>query len=142
MRNKILILTIILVSSFSIINAQDEDLRGKVYSPGTVQNFKEMLQRYDLVVADFYAEWCTPCKQLHKIIESLAQENEFDAILFVKINTEENRGLVSEYSISSLPTIILFVDGKIINIIYGLHDKKSLKKIIRESFSSHKDRAH
>lgn len=111
-----------------------EITKGQIYTPGTSAHFKEMIQRHDRVVVDFYADWCHGCKQLHKIMDQLAQDSELESILFVKINTEEHRMLVHEFQIYTLPTIIFFHDGSIIHTVYGYHDKKKIKQIIKNTF--------
>jgi thioredoxin len=116
------------------IGQTNQITKGKIYTPGSVSNFNDVLQNYDLIVVDFYADWCQPCVQMHKVIDALAQDHDLDSILFVKINTEVYRSLANEYQIYSLPTIVLFVDGKAIKTVYGLTDKKMLKKIIKDTF--------
>ena len=111
--------------------------KGKIYTPGDIHQFKALLQTNDFVIVDFFAEWCSACKQMKKAIESLAQDKEFDNILFVNINTEYHRALAAEYHVFSLPTVILFVDGTPIHTVYGYYDKKTLKQIIRDTFFSY-----
>lgn len=112
-----------------------EPTRGKIFRPGNQENFQLMLQRYDIVVADFFADWCGPCKQMHKVIEALAQDADLDEILFIEVDTESQRALSAQYHISSLPTIIIFIDGKPLRFLYGVQDKKNLKKILLEVLS-------
>lgn len=120
----------------ALVGTQESEpiIKGKLYHPGTTAQFKDMLHKYDLVVVDFYADWCHPCKQMNKVFDALIQDTALDDVLFVKINTDTQHSLSNEYNIRSLPTIILFVDGKPIRTLYGAHDKKSLKKIIQETF--------
>lgn len=110
-----------------------EPIRGKIFRPGTIENFELMLERYDLILVDFFADWCGPCRQMHKVIEALAQDNDLDQVLFIEVNTDEQRALSARYHISTLPTLIIFLDGKPLVTLYGYHDKKSLKKILQEA---------
>jgi len=135
--NKTIFSILLSLCTLSVIATPESELitKGKLYHPGTHLQFKEMLAKFDLVVVDFYADWCHPCKQMHKVFDALAQDSDLDDILFVKVDTEAQPSLSREYNVRSLPTVILFVDGKPINFIHGLRDKKSLKKIIQETFS-------
>ncbi len=109
-------------------------IRGKLYHPGNAVQFKDMLDKFEFVVVDFYADWCQPCKQMHKVFDSFAQDAELDDVLFIKVNTDIHHTISNDYNIRSLPTIILFVDGKPIKYLYGSQDKQKLKKIIKETF--------
>lgn len=108
--------------------------RGKIYHPGSDQQFHEVLNQFDLVVVDFYADWCGPCKQMHKVIEDLATDRECEDILFIKVNTDYHRSLSNHYNIYSLPTIIFFFDGRPIRTLYGYQNKKDLKATIKSTF--------
>ena len=133
MFNQIVVTLFILLGS---CNAAPPANKGKIYTPGDIHQFNTVLQTNDLIVVDFFADWCSLCKQMKKTFESLAQDKEFDSILFVNINTEHHRTLAAEYHVFSLPTVILFVDGTPIHTIYGYYDKKTLKQIIRDTFFS------
>jgi thioredoxin 1 len=115
-----------------ICDSESEPIRGKIFRPSNQENFQLMLQRYDVIVADFFADWCGPCKQMHKVIEALAQDKDLDEILFIEVDTEIQKKISSQYHVSSLPTIIIFLDGKPLRALYGFQDKKKLKKILLE----------
>jgi thioredoxin 1 len=70
------------------------------------------------VLVDFWAEWCNPCKVMLPILEQLAAENS-SLLKVVKINTDDSSGLAAELSISSIPTLMLFVNGKVVHTITG-----------------------
>lgn len=112
--------------------------KGKIYHPGTQEHFSDALANNELVVVDFFAEWCGPCKRMHSVFEDLATDKECDNVLFIKVDTEKQRGISNQYGITSLPTILLFVDGKLIKRLSGYHSKKELKTIIKETFATKK----
>lgn len=112
----------------------DEIIRGRIYKPGNDADFQRMLDLNEFVVVDFYADWCSPCKQMDKVINSLAEDDYNNTILFIKVDTEKHHALAAKYHVYSLPTIVLLVDGEPINTIYGYRDKKSFKQIIHDTF--------
>jgi thioredoxin 1 len=70
------------------------------------------------VLVDFWAEWCAPCKVMLPILEQLAAEKA-DFVKVVKINVDDYSSLAATYSIRSIPTLILFIDGKVIHTMTG-----------------------
>ena len=82
----------------------------------------EVLNQKGLVFVDFYADWCGPCKMTSPIIEELA--NEVKEIKFVKVNVDENPDLASQYNIFSIPTFLIFKDGKVIHQFVGARGKE------------------
>jgi thioredoxin 1 len=81
----------------------------------------EVLNQKGLVFVDFYADWCGPCKMTSPIIEELA--NEVKEVKFVKVNVDENPDLASQYNIFSIPTFLMFKDGKVIHQFVGARGK-------------------
>lgn len=75
----------------------------------TQENFNEEIKT-GIVIVDFYADWCGPCKQLAPFLDKLSKEN--TNIKFVKVDTEESQELSSLYNIRALPTIVFFKNGK------------------------------
>lgn len=92
------------------------------------ENFaKEVLEYKGVVLVDFWAPWCGPCRMLGPVIEELAKEYEGKAKI-CKINTDDAAAVSEKYRISSIPTIIIFKDGQPISQLVGLQSKEELKK--------------
>ncbi len=82
-------------------------------------NFKDAIARQDrVVVIDFWATWCSPCKALTPVLERLAQEFEEKAD-FYKLNIDENPSIPTDYGIRSIPTLLFFREGKVLDQITG-----------------------
>jgi thioredoxin 1 len=77
------------------------------------------------VLVDFWAEWCGPCKMIAPVLEDLAVELS-DKVKIVKVNADDNSGLTAEYSIRSIPTLLLIVEGKVVKTITGAKPKPAL----------------
>lgn len=95
-------------------------------------NFNEEIANTDkLVLIDFFATWCGPCKMLAPIISQIANEYS-DRIKVCKINVDENQELASKYNITGIPTIVFLKNEQIIKISVGFHTKSELDNIINE----------
>ena len=89
-------------------------------------DFEDEVLRSKLpVIVDFWAEWCGPCKMLTPILEELSDEMK-DEIKVVKVNLDENQDLAMKYSIRSIPTMLLFNDGNLIDTKVGLLPKSEI----------------
>jgi thioredoxin 1 len=79
------------------------------------------------VVADFWAPWCGPCRMVGPVLEKMAEE-QGDKISVVKINVDVNQELAAKFGIMSIPTVILFKDGKLDKQIIGARQQKDYEK--------------
>ena len=90
------------------------------------ENFeKEVLKSEKPVLVDFYADWCGPCNAMAPVIEELATELEEKAKVG-KIHVDENSDIAVEYNVMSIPTLIIFKNGKEEKRLVGLRDKEEL----------------
>lgn len=81
-----------------------------------------------LVLVDFYAEWCGPCKMLSPVLEQINKENK--DVKVVKVNIEDSRTLASYYQVQSIPTLVLLKDGEFIQKMIGFNPKKKIEEFI------------
>jgi thioredoxin 1 len=90
---------------------------------------QEVLSLEKPVLVDFWAPWCGPCKMLSPVIDEIAAEYE-GKVKVVKVNTDANISLSSQYQITSIPCLILFKNGNVIQRVTGFKSKNDLKKLI------------
>ena len=91
-------------------------------------NLKNLIETNKLLVVDFYADWCGPCRRLGPIIEERAEE--YKDVTFVKINVDNFAQEAAMFSVSSIPSVFYFKDGKVVNNTIGLLPHDSLKEKI------------
>ena len=96
-------------------------------------NFSTIIHNENkLILVDFWAEWCAPCKMLAPILEEISKDLE-EKILICKVNLDENQDLASKFSIKSIPTLLLFENGKLKDTKVGLLSKTDLLNWIDQS---------
>jgi len=89
----------------------------------------DLTSEYDVVLADFYADWCGPCQMLEPIVASLAAET---PAAVAKVDVDANQMLASQYGVRGVPTLVLFADGEPVERIVGVQDKERLADLIEQ----------
>lgn len=90
---------------------------------------KEVLQSSQKVLVDFYADWCGPCKMLSPIINEVSEE--YKGAKFVKLNIDEEQYLAIKYNVMSIPTLLVFNNGKEIKRSVGLISKAEILDLLK-----------
>lgn len=95
-------------------------------------NFDQAVLNSDKpVLVDFWADWCAPCKALNPIITELADAYA-DRVKVGKVNTDQNRGISVRFSVSAIPTVILFNNGEIVERFVGLRSKRDFETVLNK----------
>ena len=94
----------------------------------TKDNFATVTAENDLVLLDFWAVWCGPCKMIAPIVEALAEERE--DIVVGKVNVDDEMELAASFGVSSIPTVVLVKDGKVAATSVGYRSKADLEKAL------------
>lgn len=94
-----------------------------------MESFKQLISSSTPVLVDFYADWCSPCKTMSTILVKV-KEIQSDKIRIIKINVDKNRATALRYSIQSVPTLMIFKDGKQLWRQSGVVGADELNRII------------
>lgn len=95
----------------------------------TIANFEATVGgTTNLVVIDFWASWCGPCMKQGPIIDELSEE--IENVCFCKVNCDEQPDIAGAFNVTSIPTLMFIKNAQVLNVLVGLTDKDSLKRII------------
>lgn len=97
----------------------------------TGKNFNEIIKSDKPVMVDFWASWCGPCRMLAPVIDEIAEEYA-GRITVGKVNVDSESALASQYAIVSIPTVIIFKDGKAVEKFVGVHSGDDYRDVLDE----------
>lgn len=95
------------------------------------KNFEEeVLKSNKIVLIDFWASWCGPCKMMSPVVDKIAEEMN-DNVKVCKVNIDEEQNLAVKYNVMSIPTFVVIKEGKEIGRTIGAQDKEEIKKMLK-----------
>jgi thioredoxin 1 len=92
----------------------------------TDSDVNDHINKHNILVLDCWAPWCGPCRMIHPIIDELAEEMQ-GKIVFGKLNVDNNKSTAAKYGIMSIPSLLVFKDGELVDRIVGAMPKPQLK---------------
>lgn len=101
----------------------------------TDSNFKVEIAKYPVMLVDFWAPWCGPCRMVSPIIEQLAKEYS-GKVAFGKVNVDENQMISGSFGIQSIPTMMIFKGGKAVDVMIGTMTKVQIEMKLKQQLSS------
>ena len=96
----------------------------------TSENFNQEMQNNDLLLVDFWAEWCGPCKSMHPIFTRMAKK--YKRVRFARVNVDNAQDIAMKYGVQSIPTFIMFKNGEILNTMVGAVGEPGIHMICKK----------
>ena len=94
----------------------------------SVEELNEAVDKYDIVLTDFYADWCGPCKMIAPTVAEIAAETD---VAVAKVDVDANQQLAAQYGVRGVPTLVLFADGQQVEEVVGVKGKDALLSLIQ-----------
>jgi thioredoxin 1 len=129
----LLIVSVIIVNKQGLRDNEQSNAAGKdhVYALEVFEdNFEDEIDTDKLVLVDFYATWCGPCKKLSPILEEVATEH--DEIKLIKVDVDQNPNLSQQFSITAMPTLVVIKNGEEVDRSVGLVSKQKVINMVNK----------
>ena len=104
----------------------------------TDSNFASEVTKYPIMLVDFWAPWCGPCRMVSPIIEQLSREYS-GKVAFGKVNVDENQRIAASFGIQSIPTLMIFKGSKAVDVIIGAMPKAQIEMKLKQQLLSNND---
>jgi thioredoxin 1 len=104
----------------------------------TDSNFASEVSKYPIMLVDFWAPWCGPCRMVSPMIEQLSREYS-GKVAFGKVNVDENQRIAASFGIQSIPTLMIFNGGKTVDVIVGALPKAQIEMKLKQQLLSNND---
>ena len=104
----------------------------------TDSNFTSEISKYPIMLVDFWAPWCGPCRMVSPIIEQLSREYS-GKVAFGKVNVDENQRIAASFGIQSIPTLMIFKGSKAVDVIIGAMPKAQIELKLKQQLLSKND---
>ncbi|PSP31788.1 thioredoxin [Halobacteriales archaeon QH_10_67_22] len=92
-------------------------------------HLNDLVGDHDVVLVDFYADWCGPCQMLEPVVESIASDT---AAVVAKVDVDEHEALAGEYGVRGVPTLFLFAGGEAVEQLVGMQDESTLLELVEQ----------
>ena len=116
---------------FSLITTLPKITRGRInHLEDTELLLDNIIKHNKIVLIDFFADWCVPCKNINPVLAQIAYKNQ--ELALIKVNTQHYSQLIQQYRIKGLPTLLLFKEGILVKRITGYHTEKEVQRILNE----------
>ena len=96
-------------------------------------NFDDALLKNKLMLVDFWAEWCGPCKSMHPIFSRMAKK--YSHVRFARVNVDDSQNIATKFNVQSIPTFIMFNDGKVVQQMVGAVGEPGIHMICKKFLS-------
>ena len=104
----------------------------------TDSNFTSEISKYPIMLVDFWAPWCGPCRMVSPMIEQLSREYS-GRVAFGKVNVDENQRIAASFGIQSIPTLMIFKGSKAVDVIIGAVPKAQIEMKLKQQLLSNND---